>query len=182
MECAVTFSGVCSHTKDNMLPSLPGVTILQLFFNFADLRPSMGDPKSGFIVTMHCVVRPAGTGKPAGTGVRESSSHFLSPSAFFLRCHAFPVLLSCRLITFQLSCFMLLQQNPKTKTAPLGVCVQFNDAVWARFLACYISLVVAWTCTCCSESFDCYKVWASSHAGPYNQRNQGSGVQTGCHN
>ncbi|KAL3135369.1 hypothetical protein ABBQ32_007557 [Trebouxia sp. C0010 RCD-2024] len=28
-----------------------------------DLRPSMGDPKSDFIVTMHCVVRAAAFGK-----------------------------------------------------------------------------------------------------------------------
>ena len=31
-----------------------------------DLRPSMGDPKSDFIVTMHCVVRPAGSSKSSG--------------------------------------------------------------------------------------------------------------------
>ena len=36
------------------------------FVPLVDLRPSMGDPKSDFIVTMHCVVRAAGSSKTSG--------------------------------------------------------------------------------------------------------------------
>lgn len=47
----------------------------------ADLRPSMGDPKSDFIVTMHCVVRPAGFGKSAGQHPSSCSNDFVTANS-----------------------------------------------------------------------------------------------------
>ena len=53
----------------------------------ADLRPSMGDPKSDFIVTMHCVVRAAGFGKSAGLHLLLCPSHAQCGGASFLCGH-----------------------------------------------------------------------------------------------
>lgn len=39
-----------------------------------DLRPSMGDPKSDFIVTMHCVVRAAGSSKSSARSKEKDKS------------------------------------------------------------------------------------------------------------
>ena len=50
----------------------------------ADLRPSMGDPKSDFIVTMHCVVRAAGFGKSAGLHPLSCPSHAQCGGSGFL--------------------------------------------------------------------------------------------------
>jgi len=44
----------------------------------------MGDPKSDFIVTMHCVVRAAGSSKSSGTKAACTLAAIFSAQAFML--------------------------------------------------------------------------------------------------
>lgn len=75
---AGSMHGCCDFTLTHDRPScvMVGIGMIQqlscpqnaqgCMLPTADLRPSMGDPKSDFIVTMHCVVRAAAFGKSSG--------------------------------------------------------------------------------------------------------------------